>query len=249
MDRDVQAGVTDRLPAGAEAARVAELGEDRDRGQLTDAVKAHQRATSGLAARVATQLARDRRRLGIERVDHRQRDRDLFACRIRQRETLKPPAVRGGQKPGLLRVPMVIEHRMDALLPLTALIDQRVTQPHPRAQIEQVLGRDVGLGQPTAHQQLPQTPRVAAVGLGPPLVALQRARLGRLGQMRFSTDGEELLDHEPPPGRGLQRHLEPLTGKPRQEAPNTGPVGRITRARETSPVSVSSHSAVICARC
>jgi hypothetical protein len=38
---------------------------------------------------------------------------------------------------------VVIEHRVDALLPLTALIDQRVTQPDPRAQIEQVLGEGV----------------------------------------------------------------------------------------------------------
>jgi hypothetical protein len=34
---------------------------------------------------------------------------------------------------------VVIEHRLDALLPLAALIDQRVAQPHPRAQIEQMV--------------------------------------------------------------------------------------------------------------
>src|SRR5215213_10869302 len=109
MDGDVQARVTDRLSAGAEAARVAELGEDRDRGQLTDAVETHQRAATGLATRVATQLVRDAGRLTVERVDHRQRDRDLFAGRIGQRETLKPVAVRGGQQPGLLRVTVVKE--------------------------------------------------------------------------------------------------------------------------------------------
>jgi hypothetical protein len=36
----------------------------------------------------------------------------------------------------------VIEHRLDALLPLAALIDQRVTQPDPGAQIEHMVGRD-----------------------------------------------------------------------------------------------------------
>jgi hypothetical protein len=68
-------------------------------------------------------------------------------------------------------VPVVKEHRVDALLPLTALIDQGVTQPDAGTQIEQVLGRDIGLRQPTGHQQLTQMPRVAAVGLGPLLVA------------------------------------------------------------------------------
>ena len=128
---------------------------------------------------------------------------------------------------------------MDALLPLAALIDQRVTQPDPGAQIEQVLGRDVGLRQPAGHQQLAQMPRVAAVGLGALLVALQRARLGRLGQMRLGADRAQLLDHEPPPGRGLQRDLELLAGKPRQEPPNAGTVGRHhPRARDLAGLGV-----------
>jgi hypothetical protein len=79
----------------------------------------------------------------------------------------------------------------------------------------EVLGRDVGLRQPAGHQQLAQMPCVTAVGLGPPLVALQCARFGRLGQMRLGADRVELFDHEAPPGRGLQRDLELLTGKPR----------------------------------
>jgi hypothetical protein len=28
---------------------------------------------------------------------------------------------------------MVLEHRVDALLPLAALVNQRMAQPHPRA--------------------------------------------------------------------------------------------------------------------
>ncbi len=71
---------------------------------------------------------------------------------------------------------MVIEHRLDALLPLAALIDQRVAQPDPGAQIEQVIGRNPRLGQAPDHHQLAQMPRVAAVGLGallvPPLAAV-----------------------------------------------------------------------------
>jgi len=38
-----------------------------------------------------------------------------------------------------------VEHCPDALLALTALIDERVTQADLRAQIEQMVGRDPGL--------------------------------------------------------------------------------------------------------
>ena len=239
MDRDVQAGVADRLAAGAEAARVAELGEDRDRGELADAVEPHQRLAAGLAARVAAQLGGDRRLLGVERVDHRQRDRDLLARRVRQRDPFQPRAVRGPEQAVFLRVPVVIEDRVDALLPLAALIDEAVTQPDPRAQIEQVLRRDVGLRQPPRHQQLAQVPRVGPVGLRALLVALQRARLGRLGQMRLGADRGQLLDHEPPAGRGLQRDLELLAGKARQEPSHAIAIGRHhPRARDLTGLGI-----------
>jgi hypothetical protein len=50
---------------------------------------------------------------------------------------------------------VVIEHRLDALLPLAALRNQRMAQPHAGAQIEDVLGRDPRLRQPPDHHQLP----------------------------------------------------------------------------------------------
>src|ERR671934_931567 len=46
---DVQADVADGVARGGEPAAVAELSEDRHRGQLTDAVVAHQRLAAGLA--------------------------------------------------------------------------------------------------------------------------------------------------------------------------------------------------------
>jgi hypothetical protein len=58
---------------------------------------------------------------------------------------------------------VVIEHRLDALLPLAALIAQRVAQPDQRAQIEQMVRRDPGLRQPGDHQQLAQMPGVRTV--------------------------------------------------------------------------------------
>jgi MerR family transcriptional regulator, redox-sensitive transcriptional activator SoxR len=61
---------------------------------------------------------------------------------------------------------VVIEHRLNALLPLAALVRERVAQPHPRAQIEDVLRRDPRLWQPSDHQQLAHVARVGAVALG-----------------------------------------------------------------------------------
>ena len=115
---------------------------------------------------------------------------------------------------------------MGALLPLAALIHKAVAQPNPRAQIEQVRRRDVGLRQPPRHQQLPQMPRVGPIGLRALLVALQRARLGRLGQMRASPDRGQLLDNEPPARRCFQRRLKLLAVEASQEPPHAGAIGR-----------------------
>jgi hypothetical protein len=93
-------------------------------------------------------------------------------------------------------------------MPLPALIAQRVTQPHPRPQIEQVIGRDPRLGQPSEHQQLAQVPGVRAIALGALLRAAQVAGLRRLGQMRPAADRADLLHHEPPARRRLQRGVQ-----------------------------------------
>ena len=121
---------------------------------------------------------------------------------------------------------MVVEDRLQALRPLATLIDKRVTQPHPCAQVEQMGGRDPRLRQPLRHQQLAQMAGVGAVGLCALLVSPQRARLGRLGQMRHSTDRGELLDHEPPARGGLQSNLELPAPKPGKEPPHRLPVRR-----------------------
>jgi len=103
----------------------------------------------------------------------------MVARRVRQRKRLEPGATLGAQQPELtaLRHAAVVEHRVGPLLPLPALVDQRVTQPHTPAQIEDVPGRDPRLRQPGGHDQLPQQPRVGPVALGallapPPLRGL-----------------------------------------------------------------------------
>jgi hypothetical protein len=109
MDGDVQPGVADGVARGGEASCVAELSEDRHRGQLTDDVMLHQRSAAGLAARVEPQGARDRRRLRVECVDHLKRDRDLLAGALRRRQALKPGTVLAGQQAVALRKAVVIE--------------------------------------------------------------------------------------------------------------------------------------------
>jgi hypothetical protein len=180
----------------------------------------HQRPAPALAARVRPQLRIEWGDLDLERVDHRDRDGDLRARGLRQRQALQPLPSVGGHQRSALRAAVVIEHRLDPLLPLGTLVGEGVTQPHTGAQIQQVRRRDPGLWQPSDHQQLAQVPRVRAVGFGALLAAAPRAGLRRLGQMRPGTDRLQLLDHEPPARRRLQRHLEPPATEAAQELPH-----------------------------
>jgi hypothetical protein len=115
---------------------------------------------------------------------------------------------------------VVVEHRVDALLPLAALIGHGVAEPDPGAQIEQMLRRDPALRQPADRQHLPQMPGVRTIGLGALLVAAQRAGLRRLGQMHPAAHRADLLHHEPPARRRLQRDLKLRAIKAAKEPPH-----------------------------
>ena len=67
--------------------------------------------------------------------------------------------------------------------------------------------------------------------------------------MHLGADPLELLDHEPPARRRLQRDLETLASKRAKNRRTAARSAGMIRARETSPVIVSIHSAEICARC
>jgi hypothetical protein len=86
--------------------------------------------------------------------------------------------------------------------------------------------RDPRLRQPPDQQQFTQMPRISPVGLRALLLALQRARLGRLGQVHLRADTVELLDHEPPARRRLQRDLQTLALERHQKRPNPGAIRR-----------------------
>jgi hypothetical protein len=82
---------------------------------------AHQRPAAGLALGMVAQVPVQRHQLRVERVDQRQRDRDLLASRRQQPQTRQPRACLGAQQPAAWRDAVVIERRLHALLPLAAL--------------------------------------------------------------------------------------------------------------------------------
>jgi hypothetical protein len=167
-------------------------------------------------------------KLGVERVDHFKPDRHLLARGRRQRRLLEPLAPGRGQQVQTtpLRKAVVIENGVDPLLPLAAIVDQRVPEPDTGAEIKQMIGRDPALRQPAGHHQLPQVLGIGAVGLRVLLVAAQRTGLRRLREMHPRPHPPQLLDHEPPPGRRLKRHLELLAAEPRQEPTHRLPMRR-----------------------
>jgi hypothetical protein len=89
---------------------------------------------------------------------------------------------------------------------------------------------------------------IGAIGLRALLAATQRTGLRRLGQVHLCADRFELLDDEAP----VVASSATLRSWPAKRLRNWRTPSRCpgdTRARLTSPVSVSSQSAVICARC
>src|SRR5439155_1330476 len=60
-------------------------------------------------------------------------------------------------------------------------------------------------------------------GLGPPLAPASGRRLSRIGQMGAVAGPLDLLDHEPPAGRALERELSLTAGELRQPGTHLGP--------------------------
>jgi hypothetical protein len=99
-------------------------------------VRVDQRLAARLVACPGAQLAVKRGDLNGDRVDHLERDHDLLTRRPRQRLSLKPVAAVALHQPAPLRTAVVVEHRLDPLLPLGVLLDQRMAEPHPSAEIK-----------------------------------------------------------------------------------------------------------------
>src|SRR4051794_16209315 len=69
-------------------------------------------------------------------------------------------------------------------------------------------------------------PRVRAIALGALLGSAQARGLRRLGQMHPRADPTQLLDHEPPAGRRLQRDFQLLAAEALEKAPHANAVSR-----------------------
>jgi hypothetical protein len=130
-----------------------------------------------------------------------------------------------------------------------AVVDQGLAQPHGGTQVQDPPRRDPRARQPALLQQLPQQPGVGAVGLGPPLGAAQAAGLGRLSQMREEPGRLELLDHEPPAGAPSTANAPSTRGSPLSQPRSVARVAGAIRPRWVSPLSRSTQSKVIWARC
>ena len=96
-------GHPNRLARGRQPLHVAELTQRDQRGQLAHPVETHQRLAAGLAARQCAQLALQRGDLGVDRVDHRERDLDSFARVVGQLQAVEEHAAGAGAQ--LLRGP------------------------------------------------------------------------------------------------------------------------------------------------
>jgi hypothetical protein len=79
--------------------------------------------------------------------------------------------------------------------------------------------------------------------------AAQAGGLGRLGEMSGEPGPLQFLDHEPPAGAALHRERALGAGNCSSNARNLGPVAGAIRPRRASPLSRSTQSKVIWARC
>jgi hypothetical protein len=114
-----------------------------------------------------------------------------------------------------------------------------VPQPNSRAEIEDVIGRDPRLRESLDHQQLPQMPGVRAIALRALLRPPQVGGLRRFGEMHLGADPAQLLDHEPPAGRRLERDLKLPATKTSEQLPHRRAIRRrYTRALHLAGLSV-----------
>ena len=121
--------------------------------------------------------------------------------------------------------------RLQPLLPGGALVDQRLAQPHPCTQLQDLRRRDPRLRQLPSREQPQQQIAVGAIGLRAPLTPPLGRRLRRVGEMGAMARPLDLLDHEPPARPALERELHPVNIlEPRQPLAH-----RLTRRGSNPP--------------
>jgi hypothetical protein len=216
--------VADGFVGACEAPTVTELGEDRRRSDRTDAVEVGDQGTARrLTASERAQRPVKRGKLAIDHVHRSQRQRHQLAPGRRELRLRERRPASAGSRLQAGRDPLVQQLRLEPLLPSRALIDQQLAHPHADAQLEHVHGRDPRLRQLAREQQPQLQVTVGIVGLRPPLPSPLDRRLSRVGQMRAVAGPLDLLDHEAPGGRPLQRELDLTTRKLLKPLPHRAP--------------------------
>ncbi len=117
----------------------------------------------------------------------------------------RPPGAAPQLEPG--RHALVEKLRVHALLPLGALVDQGLAQPHSCPQLQDVFRRGPALRLAALDEQLGHVIAVGTVGLGPPFRAAGPACLRWLGEMRGEAGALDLFGDEAPAGSSLEREV------------------------------------------
>ena len=148
-----QPGIPDRVPGGGESSRVAELGEDRDRGQLIDTELTHQhlapRPTAGIRApRLVQRLVRE----GVPQPHPPPKVKDVVGSdpRLRQPADYQQLA----HMPGVRRIGL-----RALLVPTPRRCLRRLGQMHNGADSAELLGHE-----PPTSRRPPVRPRTPGRG-------------------------------------------------------------------------------------
>src|ERR1700730_5092806 len=205
VDRDVQARAAHRLVRAVKAPALPQLRHDRHGREPAHAEELALQGTAprlGLGERKA--LGAEGPQLGVEVVEHDETRLHRLATSWGHLHPSKTSAVRRIAEPKTRNDPLVEQLGLQALLPLDALVDQRLAQPHQGAQLQDVRRRDPATGEAALEQQVHHQLAVGMVGLGPALGAPPLAELGGIREVSGEAPPLDLLHHEAPARRPLQ---------------------------------------------
>ena len=176
----------------------------------------------------ADELGAEGRELGVEVVEHDEARLHRLATGHRDLHLPETPAVLRIAEVQTRDDPLVEQLGLQALLPLDALVEERLAKPHQGAQLQDVRRGDPALGEAALEQQVDHQLAVGVVGLGAALRASPLAQLGGIGQVGGKAPALDLLHHEAPAGRALQGEvgvgawLEPIQPFPYRLAGSRG---------------------------
>jgi hypothetical protein len=190
------------VPGAAEAACVADLGEQVAGDDGAYPVDRLQGDEAAVAAGEPARLALELRHLLRGRVDHRDVRVDERTHVPVEREPVEPaPSLAREQLTARAGPALLVEDRVQPLRPAGAVVAECLPQPGPVAQPLDVLGRDPRGRQHLLREQEREPARIEPVALRLALAALERARLRRLREPDVEPERGELAP-DPTPAAG-----------------------------------------------